>query len=241
MIFPIGDTQVVGGHKPIFAYGFVALNIVIFGIQLTTPGNLYCDFAAIPQNILQGKDYHTLATNMFLHGGLGHLLGNMLFLWVFADNIEGTVGNLRFLFFYIAGGIIASMAHVYFASGIASTLGCCVPCVDACPSDAVLCEGYIPSLGASGALSAAMGAYLVMFPKSQIKIIVLLIFRKFFLPAWLVLGIWFISQIFSLRGTDEGVAWWAHIGGFVFGIAAGFYFKAFVNQKGFIDNGNGLV
>jgi membrane associated rhomboid family serine protease len=237
MVFPIGDTQVKGGFKPIFSYGFIFLNLIIFVGQLLTPGNLVCDYATIPQHILQGRDWFTLVSSMFLHGGFMHIIGNLLFLWVFADNIEATIGNTRFILFYIFGGVFASLAHIYFSGGVATTAGCCIPCADNCDAAGQICSGYIPSLGASGAISAVMGAYLVMFPKSQIKIIFLLLFSTFHMSAWAFLGIWFAQQFIAGVGSGdlavnstsaEGVAWWAHIGGFVFGVLLGFYFKKFV-------------
>lgn len=234
MIFPIGDTQIQGGHRPLFAYTFIAMNIMIFIIQMITPGNLVCEYATIPQDILQGKNFQTLLTSMFLHGGWMHIIGNMLFLWVFADNIEAVVGSFKFLVFYILGGVFASFAHIYFDGGVSDTMGCCVPCGSVeCSTESKICSGYIPSLGASGAISAVMGAYLVMFPKSKIKVLLLILFTSFHLNAWIFLLFWFGQQLFAGIGStinvqsaaSEGVAWWAHIGGFVFGIAAGYFFK----------------
>ncbi len=138
-----------------------------------------------------------------------HLIGNMLFLWVFADNIESTVGSIKFVIFYILGGMVGSLAHVFTNAG-----------------------SVVPSLGASGAIAAVMGAYLVMFPSSKIKMLVLIIFRTFKIPAFVFLGFWILQQIFSTYGAHVaedagGVAWWAHIGGFAFGVAAGFFFRNF--------------
>ena len=236
MIFPVGDDQVVGGYKPFFSYTFIGLNILLFLLQLATPGNLICDFSTIPNAILEGTDLYTLVSSMFLHGGWMHLLGNMLFLWIFADNIEATIGNANFLIFYLLGGIAASAVHIYFSQGGLDLANCCTPCVDLmpCPIEqglAVACPRFTPSLGASGAISAIMGAYVVMFPRSQIKILVLIFFRTFKISALLFLGLWFAQQLISGLGNigssaqTSGVAWWAHIGGFVFGILAGFFMK----------------
>ena len=145
MLFPIGDDQVKGGYFPLFSYSFIALNIIIYYLQTTTASGLY-EYAAVPVEIVQGQDLHTLITSMFLHGGLMHIIGNMLFLWVFADNIEATIGNFRFLIFYILGGLAAHAAHIYFNL-----------------------DSNIPTVGASGAISAVMGAYLVMFPTSRVQ------------------------------------------------------------------------
>jgi membrane associated rhomboid family serine protease len=237
MFFPIGDTQVSGNYKPIFSYLFIAINILVFFLQISTEGNLVCEFSTIPLEIIKGDDYHTLISSIFMHGGWMHLIGNMLFLWVFADNIEVKIGNFYFVLFYLAGGIFASGAHIY-----ASTLGydggaiACFLCDTATPCDenSVISPAVIPSLGASGAIAALMGAYLVMFPKSQIKVLVLIFFRSFHIPAIVFLGIWFVQQLFSgfgslgpVNAASEGVAWWAHIGGFAFGLIAGLMFKQF--------------
>ena len=236
MIFPIGDTQVIGGYKPYISYVFIALNIFVFFLQLVTPGNLVCEWATIPFDIIHGNSLHTLITSMFLHAGYMHIVGNLIFLWVFADNIEATIGNFNFLIFYLSGGIIASLAHIYLGGGLEQSVGCCIPCQDVmngCNKGIKVCPQHIPSLGASGALSAVMGAYLIMFPSSRIKILFLVIFRTFFLSAWVFLGIWFLQQLIAglipvaamaSIGID-GVAWWAHIGGFVFGIFCGYFFK----------------
>jgi membrane associated rhomboid family serine protease len=235
MFFPIGDTQVTGGYKPIFSYLFIAFNILVFLLQISVEGNLVCEFSTIPYNIIKGEDYLTLITSMFMHGGWMHLIGNMLFLWVFADNIEAKIGNLYFVIFYVAGGLAASFAHI-----LASTLGAetgqiaCFLCdtTSPCSDNATPHSSVIPSLGASGALSAVMGAYLVMFPKSKIKVLILLFFRSFFVPAFVFLGLWFVQQLISGFGSigpantaSQGVAWWAHIGGFVFGLIGGIFLK----------------
>ncbi|MEL6864633.1 MAG: rhomboid family intramembrane serine protease, partial [Bacteroidota bacterium] len=189
MIFPIGDDQVEGGHKPIFSYSFLVLNILFFLYQLSQPNALICEYGTIPMEIVNGQDYFTLFTSMFMHGGWMHLIGNMLFLWVFADNIEATVGNLPFLLFYLLGGLAASAAHIYFSVG-AELVDCCMPCGGsiACEGSIPPCPGSIPSVGASGAISAVLGAYLIMFPSSKVKILVVYLFSSFRVSAWLFLG-----------------------------------------------------
>ena len=239
MFFPIGDTQVQGGHKPYVSYTFIAINIIVFLIQIATPGNLICEFSTIPIDIIKGEAYYTLISSIFMHGSWMHLIGNMLFLWVFADNIEAKIGNLKFLIFYLAGGLFASFAHIYFST-VSSEVSqiACLPCslTNPCADGAQISSAVIPSLGASGAISAVMGAYLLMFPKSQIKVLVLIFFRSFYVPALVFLGLWFLQQIFSGVGslmpnaTSEGVAWWAHIGGFAFGLITGIYLKSFVKK-----------
>ena len=216
MIFPIGDTQVEGGYKPVIAYSFIAINILVFfyEVSLGAGTNQFLHtFGSIPSEIMNGEDYYTLFTSMFLHGGWMHLIGNMLFLWVFGDNIEATIGSPKFLLFYLAGGVAASAAHIFFNMG-----------------------SNIPSVGASGAIAAVLGAYLVMFPKSKIKMLVIILFRNFEIPAIAFLGLWFAQQLISGFGEigstadTAGVAWWAHIGGFVFGVMFGFLFKGMIRK-----------
>lgn len=215
MIFPIGDEQIQGGYKPIFSYSFIGLNIALFFYELfiNSTGQLDIfieNYGAIPIEIKSGQDLHTLFTNMFLHGGWMHLIGNMLFLWIFADNIEATIGNFRFLLFYIAGGIIASLVHVAFNL-----------------------DSVVPSIGASGAISAVLGAYLVMFPKSRVKILVIYIFSSFYVSAFIFLGFWIVFQLFNGFSSigqninSGGVAYWAHIGGFAFGMLYGFWARKY--------------
>lgn len=218
MIFPIGDDQVQGGAKPYVSYSFIAINVLIFLFQFSLDPeslrNFIYTFGSIPNEIRTGQDLFTLFTNMFLHGGWMHLIGNMVFLWIFADNIEATVGNVNFVIFYVMGGVIASLIH--FLSDTDST---------------------IPAVGASGAIAACLGAYLVMFPKSKIKILVIYFFKSFKVPAFVFLGIWIIQELISGIGTlgvdteTGGVAYWAHIGGFFFGLVAGYFAK-----QSFIDN-----
>ena len=220
MIFPIGDDNIVGGYKPFVSYTLLVLNLIafIYTISLGTQnGEIFLNqYGSIPFEISQGDDLYTLLSSMFLHGGWMHLLGNMLFLWIFADNIEAVIGSSMFLLFYLCGGLFASFAHILTDF-----------------------QSVIPMVGASGAISAVMGTYLVMFPKSRIKIIILIFFSTFYLPAILFLGIWFAQQLFSgignfgaLTGQEGGgVAWWAHIGGFIYGILIGYFFKQRYGHK----------
>jgi membrane associated rhomboid family serine protease len=242
MFLPIGDTQVTRGYKPIFSYLFILLNILVFLLQLSTEGRLVCEFSTIPIDIIQGENYYTILSSMFMHGGWMHLIGNMLFLWIFADNIEAKIGSFYFVIFYLLGGAVSSFAHIY-ASTIGYEAGAisCFVCntTQLCDENIVPNAAVIPSLGASGAISAVLGAYLVMFPKSKIKVFFFMVvfFRSFYIPAFIFLGLWFAQQLFSGLGSfnavstaSDGVAWWAHIGGFVFGLIMGFFLK-----KGFYD------
>jgi membrane associated rhomboid family serine protease len=209
MFFPIGDDNVKGGYKPFFTYLLLVLNVALFFYELRLGENLDSFlhvFAFSPYEIVHFQDVHAIFTSMFLHGGWMHLIGNMMFLWVFADNIEAVLGNFRFLLFYLLGGIIAGVAQAVLF-----------------PDSMVL------TLGASGAIAAVLGAYLVMFPVSRIRVLFLVF--PFNVPAILFLGIWIVQQLMSGYGAlsadtgGGGVAWWAHIGGFVFGFIAGVYYR----------------
>jgi membrane associated rhomboid family serine protease len=235
MIFPIGDDQVKGGHFPLFSYGFIILNIIVFVYQSQFEGRLVCSYGALPMEILEGEDLYTLISSMFMHADFWHLLGNMLFLWVFADNIEATIGNSRFLVFYLLGGLAAVGTHIFFSMGPITDV-CCFPCIPegACFDflELLPCPGAVPMVGASGAISAVLGAYLVMFPGSKIKLLFLVI--PFRIPAFLFLGFWILEQWSSVASlgaaTGGGVAWWAHIGGFIFGLIGGLYYRRYRHQ-----------
>ncbi len=213
MFFPIWDDQVHNGHKPIFSRLFLIINILVFLYQaMLSPEsfNIFINtFWSIPAEITSGQDRYTLLTNMFLHGGWMHLIGNMAYLYVFGDNIEASIGNMRFLIFYLLWGIAASAAHIVFNIG-----------------------SSIPAVGASGAIAAVLGAYLTMFPGSNVKMLYLAGMRTMLVPASYFLVIWIGMQVFSGVGSEissggnwGGTARWAHIGGFVFGRVAGKRFK----------------
>ncbi len=211
MFFPIGDSNIKHGSKPFFTYLLIAINICVFVYQILLPPMqqqaFVMEYGSIPLEITRLQDLQTLVTCIFLHGGWMHLAGNMLFLWVFADNIEATIGNFRFILFYLGGGIIASLAHAIF------NINSSMPCV-----------------GASGAIAACLGAYLVMFPGSKIKIFFILFLTTFNISAMFFLGFWIVQQFMSgigeIGARTAGVAYWAHIGGFVFGIFCGFRYRA---------------
>jgi membrane associated rhomboid family serine protease len=139
----------------------------------------------------------TVLTSMFMHGSWGHILGNMLFLWIFGNNIEDYLGHGKYLLFYLAGGVAAAI--VQLLSGLSSN---------------------VPTIGASGAIAAVMGAYFFLYPRAKVQTLVFFIFiTSVRLPAWIFLGIWFFLQLFEgAYGTAQGVAVWAHVGGFLFGM-----------------------
>lgn len=158
-------------------------------------------YGAIPHKIVHLNSLHTILTSMFLHGGFLHLAGNMLYLWIFGDNVEDVCGHSRFLGFYLLSGLAAFFAHFIFS-----------PFSD------------IPMVGASGAISGVLGAYAVKFPGARIHVLVPLFFwiwRIFAIPAIIVLGFWFLMQLWNglfFSAGGGGVAWFAHIGGFVAGL-----------------------
>ena len=211
MFLPIGDDQVRGGFTPHLAYGLIVVNVAIFIYQSSLEPfqieQFLTTYGSIPKEISSGEDYFTLLTSMFLHGGFMHLAGNMLFLWIFADNVEASVGSKVFLVVYLLSGLAAHFGQIWFDP-----------------------DSNVPMVGASGALAGIMGAYLVMFPRSQVRGY-LFVFRVA-LPAFAFLIFWFVQQSFSgyasLQAAHEqggGVAWWAHIGGFLFGVLAGFWMR----------------
>lgn len=206
MIFPIGDDNVVQWHKPIFSYLFLGINILIFlyqaSLQLSWWGGFdtfILTYGSIPWEIMRGQDLWTLISSMFLHGSWMHMIGNMMFLWVFGDNIEASIGNLKFLLFYLWWWIVASAAHVIFNLW-----------------------SLTPAIWASWAIAAVLWAYLLMFPHSRIKMFIVYGMKTFYIPAWLFLWFWVFQQFFGLLDPSwSWVARWAHIGGFAFGAFAG--------------------
>ncbi len=179
-----------------FIYQFGAIPSVVIGTE------------SLPARLVAVPPVFSLFTSMFLHGGWMHLIGNMWYLWIFGDNIEEAMGRFRFLLFYLVAGIVASISHVL--SNVSST---------------------IPSIGASGAISGVLGAYLLLYPRARVLTLIFLGFfiRMIYIPAGFVLGFWFVLQLLSgsmSQGQDAGgVAFWAHIGGFIAGMLLVGFFK----------------
>ena len=214
-MFPIGDDDVRGAGPGILTIGLVMVNTAVFIAEVTLfrPGlrEFFNQFAVVPAQIMEGERLYTLCTSMFLHGGWFHLISNMVFLWIFGDNVEAALGKVIFPLFYVAGGMAASITHVIVSPA-----------------------SNLPSLGASGAIGAILGAYIVMFPRSQVRVLMLFgffaVIRR--ITAFFFLGIWFVMQFFSgvaSLGAETaqtgGVAVWAHVGGFVFGLLIGLLFR----------------
>jgi len=166
---------------------------------------VYDNFAMVPAEIVQGKNLYTLFTSLFLHADIFHISGNMLYLYIFGDNIEDFLGHLRFLLFYFVCGLVADLAHILsttFFGGL-----------------------QVPTLGASGAISGVMGAYILLYPRARIQTLTFVI-TVVSIPAVFFLGFWFILQLlYTWLGMGGNVAYWAHIGGFAAGIALGWIAK----------------
>jgi len=204
-MFPIRDHN-PSGRTPYVTYLLLVANIAIFLSYVglfqdpRALNALFFDYAAIPARITSGDGFATLMSSMFLHGGWLHLAGNMLFLWIFGDNVEDEMGHVPFLLFYLASGLAAGLLHVMSAP-----------------------YSPVPTVGASGAIAGVMGGYLLLFPRARVDILLILIifFRIFPIPAWIMLMLWFAMQFVGGLGSDPqagGVAYWAHAGGFIAGM-----------------------
>jgi membrane associated rhomboid family serine protease len=234
MIFPIGDDN--SGHigTPIVTIALIAINILVFVFLQGLGANdrFTYAFSAVPREILTGRDvvtedrtvedplsgqtfrapglqptpgsvYLTLLTSMFMHGGIAHIFGNMLFLWIFGDNVEHEMGRARYLVFYLLCGLLAGLAHVFSTAAFGG-------------------NPLIPSLGASGAISGVLGGYIVLHPHRKVRVLVLRMITT--MPAFMAIGLWFVFQLINglgmLGGGSQsgGVAYAAHIGGFIAGV-----------------------
>ena len=211
-MFPIGDDNSQERTVPVVTYALVALNVLVFLLELSSGDQFVERWAFIPARFASNPaaNFATIFTAMFMHGGWLHLLGNMLFLWIFGDNVEDRLGHVKFLVFYLLAGIAATLAQ--FAIAPHST---------------------VPNVGASGAIAGVLGAYILMFPQSRVN--VLLGRQIVAMPAVAVLGMWIVFQLISgvgsLAYTDEnanvgGVAYMAHTGGFAAGLLMAFPFRS---------------
>ena len=206
-MFPIGDDNSSRRTVPLVTYALIALNVIFFFFELSGGDAFIEKWAFVPSRFLANPigDSITILTSMFMHGGWVHLGGNMLYLWIFGDNVEDRYGHAKFTIFYLLCGIAATLAQLAFSIG-----------------------SSIPNLGASGAIAGVLGAYILMFPKGRVNV---LMGRGVIpMPALIVIGFWIVLQLFSGIGsiaeTTEtgGVAYMAHIGGFVAGIVLTFLF-----------------
>lgn len=207
-MLPLYDKGVPLERKPIVVILLIAVNVLIFFYVFSAlnPVLTIERFGMRPSEILAGMNYLTLLTALFLHGGLGHLLGNMWFLWLFGDNLEDKLGRFRFLIFYLTVGVIASIAHIYLS-----------------PSSAL----NIPVIGASGAISGVLGGYVALFPGNKVRALVPIFFYVTLVdvPAVFYAIVWFIYQLLIPVGGPTQIAYGAHIGGFLAGLGLVWFFR----------------
>jgi len=199
-MIPLSDASRRPVHFPIVTTCIILTNLSVFALELKGGNAFVLRWSAIPANIVSGHDWITILTAMFMHASWSHIIGNMIFLWAFGPEIEDSMNPLRYLTFYLAGGLVAMLAQV--AANPSST---------------------VPNLGASGAIAAVMGGFLVTYPTDRIR--TLLFFFVFvritFIPAALLIGFWFLTQLFNAGTVAQvqtgGVAYLAHVGGAAFG------------------------
>jgi membrane associated rhomboid family serine protease len=235
MVFPLYDDNTDRTTFPYVNYAIIALNIFVFVVlqRLGSDTGFTYSFSTVPQEIMTGTDvvtsprvveyagqevlvpglgetpvsvYLTLFTSMFMHGGLAHIAGNMLFCWIFGDNVEDRLGHVRYVIFYLLCGVVASLSHVFVTAALAGERG----------------DMLVPSLGASGAISGVLGGYILLHPSRRVTVILFRFLTQ--VPAWVAIGIWFAFQLISGIGMlgpgskQGGVAYGAHIGGFLAGL-----------------------
>jgi membrane associated rhomboid family serine protease len=227
-MFPIGDQNRHGHITPVVNYILIAINVAVFFYQIRLPDpqtarscvetvaatvqGFVCQYGVIPAEVTRGQDLFTLLTSMFVHGGWAHIIGNMMFLWVFGDNVEDAFGHFGYLVFYLVTGLAASAAHIFLDQG-----------------------STIPSVGASGAISGVLGAYLIFFGSNPIRVLIAYFITV--VPAWIMIGLWAVQQFIATYGsiaateqTQGGVAYAAHAGGFVAGFALAIMLRGTVGQ-----------
>jgi membrane associated rhomboid family serine protease len=200
---PLGDASRRPGRAAAMTVLIIVANAFVFLLELDGGSRFVYAWSAVPFRIVAGHHAITLVTSMFMHGGWMHIIGNMIYLWAFGPEIEDAMGSFRFLLFYLAGGLVAMFAQV-----AADPLS------------------HVPVLGASGAIAAVMGAFLVTYPRDRIRtlLFILIFIRVTYIPAIFLIGFWFLIQIFNAGAVAEvrtgGVAYLAHVAGFLFGVVS---------------------
>ena len=210
-IIPLSDASRRPTNFPVVTTGIVVLNVLVFLLELLGGDAFVTRWAVIPADIVAGRHWINILTGMFMHGSWSHIIGNMIFLWAFGPEVEDLTGPRRYLVFYLLGGVIASLTQI--AAGPDST---------------------IPNLGASGAIAAVMGAFLVTYPRDRIRsLLVIFVFVNVaYIPAALLIGVWFLIQAVSLGAVAHqpepagGVAYAAHVGGFIYGAVTARLFES---------------
>jgi len=206
-VIPIRD-ELPTSRPAVVTVSLIVANCAVFAFQFMQPAEIQqriaLSYGAIPLNLtrdvlaLPQPPVHwlTIFSAMFLHGGLLHLGGNMLYLWIFGNNVEDYLGHVKFLLFYLTCGCVAALTH-----------------------SAADLNSAVPMIGASGAISGLLGAYMLLYPRARVVVLIWFLFFIRFarIPAFVVLGVWFLMQVTSVFGGEDGIAWYAHIGGFIFG------------------------
>jgi membrane associated rhomboid family serine protease len=207
-MFPIGDDNSARRTVPLVTYALIALNVLFFFVELNGGEAFVMQWAFVPSRFLANPvgDFLTLFTSMFMHAGWVHLGGNMLYLWIFGDNVEDRFGHIQFAIFYLLCGLAATFAQLAFSMG-----------------------SNVPNLGASGAVAGVLGAYILMFPQQQVRVLIGRVVTP--VSAIIVIGLWIVLQFFSGIGSiantadTGGVAYMAHIGGFIAGFVLTFLLR----------------
>lgn len=213
-MIPLGDESRRPGGFPIVTAAIIALNGVVFLLELANGDAFVTRWSVIPAHVSAGHDLITILTSTFMHASWSHIIGNMMFLWAFGPEMEDVMGPVRYLGFYLLGGIVAAIAQIVGD-----------------PSSTV------PNLGASGAIAAVMGAFMVTYPRDEVRTLLFLgIFvRVTMIPAALLIGFWFLTQLFSLGtiadSSSGGVAYLAHVGGFIYGAVTGRLFEGSISTR----------
>jgi membrane associated rhomboid family serine protease len=201
MLIPLTDASRRPTRVPVVTACIIALNALMFVFELAGGETFVKNWSLVPADIAAGRHWITILTAMFMHGSWSHIIGNMIFLWAFGPEVEDLMGRGRYLAFYLLGGVVAALAQVAAAP-----------------------DSTVPNLGASGAIAAVMGAFLVTFPQDRIRsLLVIFVFvRVAYVPAVVLIGVWGLIQFLSLGAISQqpsggGVAYAAHVGGFIFG------------------------
>lgn len=208
-LIPLSDASRRPVRTPVVTAIIVIVNVLVFLLELTRGEDFVTAWSVVPAQIVSGHHWITVLTAMFMHGSWSHIIGNMIFLWAFGPEIEDSMGRIRYLIFYLIGGVVAMLAQV--AAGPHST---------------------VPNLGASGAIAAVMGAFIVTYPRDRIKsVLFIFIFARIkFIPAALLIGVWFLIQLVHAGSIAQvqggGVAYLAHVGGFIFGAISARFFES---------------
>jgi membrane associated rhomboid family serine protease len=207
-LIPLGDASRRPSRFAYVTFSIVLINAFVFLEELAHGDAFVYTWSAVPVRIMHGHHWITLLTSMFMHGSWMHIIGNMIFLWAFGREIEDTMGAGRYLFFYLAGGIVAMMAQIFGDPA-----------------------SRIPTLGASGAIAAVMGAFLITYPRDRIRtlLFIFIFVRITYIPAALLIGFWFVMQVLNVGSValvkTGGVAYLAHVAGFLFGVVTARLFE----------------